>query len=140
MIRELERLLERPAPDAAVQHLTLRLRATGALALDGEDIALRGQGKLVAAEPGDGQDDPVGVLAGPLDVIRREPIVGLPDLGRGLQEVEHVVEAHGRAKQRSKIEVLAHHHILQQKQHGISTAPTDPAPAANPLQALVIMF
>ena len=74
----------------------------GLATLDGEQVLLDLDGQLVGAEAGDGDLDPVGVIARALDVVGR---IAAGGVGRGgFQQAGQTVEADDGAVERGKVE------------------------------------
>jgi molecular chaperone IbpA len=100
-VGELEAALERAGGDADMQEIAVAA-AILALSRDHQHVLLRRDVDLVALEPGDGERDPVAVVAQLLDVEGR--IIVLFGAVRALQEIEQSVEADGRAAIGGKVE------------------------------------
>src|ERR1700674_2290535 len=103
VIGELEAALEGTRRDALLEHLAGLLRLAGLLlATDGERAFLRLDRQVGLGKARHRDRDPIGILAGPLDVVGR--IAGSFHAGRAIEQRKQPVEAHGRTIEGSKIE------------------------------------
>src|SRR6185437_10035746 len=102
MVGQLKSALEVAAGDAAIEILLALIRVRRALAGDQELVLLLGQAELGLGEARNRHDDPVGVVASPLDVVRGVAVGSLA--GDVVEQVEHTIEADGRAIERRIIE------------------------------------
>src|SRR5205823_10238524 len=101
VVGELEDALERARRNALIEHLVAVLLVLRVLlAFDGQRVFLRFDRELVLAEAGHRHRDPIGVLAGPLDVVGRIARSGLG----AVKHREKPVETDGRTIEGSKIE------------------------------------
>ncbi len=104
MVGELEAALEVAARDATVEILLLFLAfARGGLAGDQQLVFLLGQVQLGFGEARDRHHDPVGIIAGLLDVVRRVAI-GAGLAGHRVEQVEDPVEADGGTIERGIVD------------------------------------
>src|SRR6201999_4464761 len=89
--------------DAAIEHLGLVLAVLigDFLALDGQRVFLRDDGKLFLAEAGYRDRNAVGVLAGALDVVGG--IAGAAVGGRLIKQGKETVEADGGTIERREV-------------------------------------
>src|SRR6185503_18499773 len=102
MVGELEAALEVAAGDAAIEELLALVGVRRGLAGDQELVLLLRQVELGLGEARNRHDDPVGVVASLLDVVRGVAVGGLA--GDVVEQVEHTIEADGRAIERRIIE------------------------------------
>src|SRR4051812_16600908 len=90
MVGELEAALEVASGDAAVEVFLALVRVRRALPGDQELVLLLGQVQLGLGEARNRHHDPVGVVAGLLDVVRGVAVGGLAS--HVVEQVEHTVE------------------------------------------------
>src|SRR5262249_44897967 len=107
---ELEAPLERTTGDAAIEQV-LRSLLLRLLAGDRERALLRGDLDVVLAEAGDRHGDAIGVLAGPLDVVRRIARNMVVTAQSRIHQLREAIEADGGAEKGGKV-VGTHSHIL----------------------------
>ena len=91
--------LERPASDAAIQHLGL-IGLSGDAAGDQQGVFLDGQLDIIRPKASNGHGEPIALLAGLFDVVGR---IGLVGRRSGVDLPRQPVKADGGAKQRRQI-------------------------------------
>ena len=112
VLGELEDALEGAGGDALMEHFALLLLGLRLLlTLDGQRVLLGLDRKIGLGEAGDRDGDPVGVLAGPLDIVGRVGRAAAFEARYLIEHREQPVEADGRTIEGSKIECT----------HGISS-------------------
>jgi hypothetical protein len=113
MVGKLETPLKGASSDALIDDVVLLVLGGGRLrAANGQGIVACLDRELVLAEPGDGERDPVRVLAGPLDVIGRIGGNALFGADRLVEHRKKSVETDGGPIEWREI-VVQHKHILR---------------------------
>lgn len=114
MVCKLESLLERTQRQPVVQIGDLGRRFALATT-DHKQVGQRRDFQLIGAEAGDRQADPVTVVGGLLDVVRRI-VAPAHALQRVLDQDGHVVGADERSIERGKVVSSSHVHLLKREQ------------------------
>ena len=105
MVGKLEAALEGPGGNAAIKQLGAFTGALVlALTLHGQHVAVGFDRDFLVREASDRHRDPVGILAGALDVVGRIGLRAIR-LRKRIQHGEQTVEADGRAIEWGKINV-----------------------------------
>src|SRR5690606_7459527 len=95
----------RTAGNAAVKHLdAFAVLVLALFTLDGQDVAMGLDRKIILREAGNRHRNAVSILARALDTVRRISLAAVR-LGKRIKHGEEPVETDGRTVQRRKVDV-----------------------------------